>query len=59
MRREDGDPVAQALQADGGVDDEPFGAADAEVGVDEYDVAFGRGGGWRRWWFGRGDHGGR
>jgi len=38
VRGEDGDGVAPVLEADGGVDDEAFGAADAEVGVEEDDV---------------------
>lgn len=38
VRGEDGDGVAKVLQTDGGVDDEAFGAADAEVGVEEDDV---------------------
>lgn len=38
VRGEDGDGVAQVLEADGGVDDEAFGAADAEVRVKEDDV---------------------
>ena len=34
----DSDFVALALQRDGGVDDEPLGAADAQVRVDEADL---------------------
>jgi len=36
---EDDDAVAALLQADGGVDDEPLGAADAQVRVEEDDGA--------------------
>lgn len=39
VRSEDGDPVPEILETDGGVDDQPLGAADAEIGVDEHDVA--------------------
>jgi hypothetical protein len=35
----DDDPTAAVLQADGGVDDKPLSAADAEVGVEEDDGA--------------------
>lgn len=38
----DCDGVAEGLEGEGGVEDEAFGAADAEVGVEEYD-AFGGG----------------
>ncbi len=40
VRGEDCDGVAEVLQADGGVDDEAFCTADAEVGVEEYHVLF-------------------
>lgn len=43
MVGEDDDAVATLLQADGGVDDEALGAADAEVRVEEDDGAGGRG----------------
>lgn len=39
MVGEDDDAVAAPLQADGGVDDEALGAADAEVRVEEDDCA--------------------
>ena len=38
VRGEDRDAVAEVLQTDRGVDDEALGAADAEVGVEEYDT---------------------
>lgn len=38
VRGEDGDPVAERLQTNGGIDDEAFGAADAKVGVEEDDI---------------------
>lgn len=44
MGREDRDFVAALLQSDGGVDDEPLGATDAEVGVEEDDALGGFGG---------------
>ena len=37
---EDGHPVTASLQSDGGVDDEAFGPADAQVGMEEDDVLF-------------------
>lgn len=45
----DCDCVAVGLEREGGVEEEAFGAADAEVGVEEDDVAFwfGGGRGWR------------
>jgi hypothetical protein len=35
VTREDGHVVTAILQADRGIDDEPFGAADAEIRVEE------------------------
>lgn len=40
----DDDGVAEGRQAEGGVDHEAFGAAEAEVGVDEGDPQFLAGG---------------
>ena len=37
---EDRDAVAKILEADGGIDDETLGAADAEIGVEEDDAAW-------------------
>jgi hypothetical protein len=37
-RGKDGHPVTPRLKKQGGIDDEPFGAAEAEVGVDESNV---------------------
>ena len=42
---EDCDGVAEGLEGEGCVEDEAFGAADAEVGVEEY-YAFGEGHGY-------------
>lgn len=38
---EDDDSVAALLEADGGIDDETFSAADAEVGMEEDDGGLG------------------
>ncbi len=38
MGCEDGDGVAEILEADGGVDDKAFGATDAEIWMKEHDV---------------------
>lgn len=39
VRGEDGDLVAEVLEADGSVDDETLSTADAQVGVDEDDAS--------------------
>lgn len=44
VRGVDCDAVAEGLEGEGGVEDEALGAADAEVGVEEDDVAAARGG---------------
>ena len=45
MARKHRDRITPVLQADRGVDDQAFGAADAEVRVEEDDALAGRGGG--------------